>query len=195
MGLLFNTDLENQVNIKIRGRISRVGGRVNQLLLYKKCMVEDFNVGDGGYGRARSGLRAVLNLKKMLRQEILFSTHGWKIPRDRKTTIMDMNYAHEKNLHGRYDATISSNVIEHSPNPIWLLLNFHFITKSEVFSTMPFRITNLLLTGIENRRRSSISCMTSKRLQIKKILRIRKTMFSRPLKNMVGNVNFTKNTH
>ena len=76
MGLLFNTDLENQVKMKIRGRIARIGGRVNQLLLYNKCLVEDFNVRDGGYGRVRSGLRAVLSLKRMLRQEILFSRHG-----------------------------------------------------------------------------------------------------------------------
>jgi hypothetical protein len=34
-----------------------------------------------------------------------------------------------KELEGRFDAVISSNVIEHSPNPIFLLLNFYFITR------------------------------------------------------------------
>lgn len=32
-------------------------------------------------------------------------------------------------VHFRYDAAILSNLTGHSPNPIWLLLNFYCITR------------------------------------------------------------------
>lgn len=130
MGLLFDPNLHVEVNHRIRGSIARIGGCVNQLLTYQDCSVEDFNMGDGGYGRVRSGLRSVLSARRLLKQEIQFRKEGWKVPRDRKTIVMDVhNASRRKDLFGRYDATVSSNVIEHSPNPIWLLLNYHFITK------------------------------------------------------------------
>ncbi len=130
MTLLLKTDLECKVNQKVNGRIARVGGTVNQLLSYNNCTVDDFNVADGGYGRVRSGLKALLNVRKYMREEIRFRKEGWKISRDRKAMILDMHQAYrQETLFSIYDAIVSSNVVEHSPNPIWLLLNFHFITK------------------------------------------------------------------
>jgi len=102
-GLLYNSDIHSQVNRKIRGRIARIGGSVKQLLEYKNCEVQDINLMDGGFGR---------------------------VPPNSNTIIIDMhNACHEPWLMNRYDCSISSNVIEHSYNPVALLLNFYFITK------------------------------------------------------------------
>lgn len=130
--LLNKSDLDQQVNNKICGLVARVGGCADQLFKYENCIVEDINVADGGYGRVRSGFNAILNLKKNIRQEIKFKKHGWKVPRDRKTILMDMHYAYKAEKYfSKYNAILSSNVIEHSPNPIWLLLNFHFLTQKD----------------------------------------------------------------
>jgi len=134
MGLLLNTGIQEQVEKKIRGGIARIGGSVNQLLSYKNCTVDDFNVFDGGYGRVRSGWKSVMNIRRFLKEELQFRKEGWKIPRGRRTTLIDMHYAYkEHDLLCRYDAIISSNVIEHSPNPIWFLLNLHFVGKPDGF--------------------------------------------------------------
>ena len=126
MSLLLNTDLERKVNQKVKGRIARVGGTVNQLLLYKNCTVDDLNVADGGYGSGN----ALFKMRKCIQEEIRFLRRGWKIPRARKTILLDMHKAYKQEaLFSKYDAIVSSNVIEHSPNPIWLLLNFHFLAK------------------------------------------------------------------
>ncbi|MCK4782642.1 MAG: glycosyltransferase [Desulfobacteraceae bacterium] len=102
-GLLYNSDLHSQVNRKICGRVARIGGSVKQLLEYKSCEVQDINLMDGGFGR---------------------------VPPNSNTIIIDMhNTCHEPWLMNRYDCSISSNVIEHSYNPVALLLNFYFITK------------------------------------------------------------------
>ena len=102
-GLLYNSDLHSQVNRKICGRVARIGGSVKQLLEYKNCEVQDINLMDGGFGR---------------------------VPPNSNTIIIDMhNVCHEPWLMNRYDCSISSNVIEHSYNPVALLLNFYFITK------------------------------------------------------------------
>lgn len=136
MPLLLNTPIETIVNEKIKGKIARVGGTVNQLLRYEDCVVEDINLPDGGYGvvtdidKARSPLDMFRTLKKYAKQELTFMRKGSRVPRDRKTIILDLHTAY---LHGRlrarYDCAVSSNVIEHSPNPILILLNFYFITK------------------------------------------------------------------
>ena len=101
-----------------------------------ECVVEDINLVDGGYGIVRSmyGVRSPLQMIKVIQrylsQERKFLQRGYAVPRDRKTLSLDMHNAIETpSLAGRYDAVISSNMIEHSPNPILLLLNFCFVTR------------------------------------------------------------------
>lgn len=130
MALILNTNIQRQLNEKVRGRIARIGGSVNQLLSYDNCTVEDFNMFDGGFGKIRTGWKSVLSPRKFIKEEWRFYKEGWKIPRGRKTRIIDMHYAYrEKALFGRYDAVVTSNVIEHSPNPVWFLLNLYYIGK------------------------------------------------------------------
>lgn len=138
MGLLHNSNIQELVNNKIVGHIARVGGRMNQLVDYKKCKVTDINIIDGGYGKVRNkfNIKSIKNFidtnKRQLRQEIVWLLHGEREMRDRKTNILDMHFAYRKpELQRKFDAVISSNVIEHSPNPIWFLLNLHFITKED----------------------------------------------------------------
>lgn len=129
MSLLLNTDIESKVNSLLYGKIARIGGRMNQLFKYKNCSITDINVIDGGYGKVRSGFDFKAS-KRKIRQEISWMMHGEREQRDRKTILLDMHYAmREEKLHQKFDAAISSNVIEHSPNPIFLLLNIFFITK------------------------------------------------------------------
>lgn len=138
--LLLGSDIDQRVKNHIRGRVARAGGTVDQLVDYRHCIVEDINIPDGGFGRVfKDGFRGFAEhtipfLKRFIRQEVLFLLQGQRVSRDRKTIILDMHEAHLKSeLHGRYDSSISSNLLEHSPNPIWLLLNFHFITKDSGF--------------------------------------------------------------
>ena len=137
MTLLLNTDIEANIKRHIVGKIARAGGSVNQLLTYENCTVEDINISDGGFGRVRQigdlkSVRQVLGfVKERIRQERNFIKNGYKVSRDRKTILMDMHSANEcASLKGKFDCSISSNLIEHSPNPIYLLLNFHFITRN-----------------------------------------------------------------
>ncbi len=134
--LLLGTDIDSRVHRFIQGRIARAGGTVDQLINYRQCLVEDINIPDGGFGRVyKDGVSGIARhtfpfIKRFARQEILFLFQGHRISRDRKTIILDMHNAHRKNeLHDRYDCAISSNLLEHSPNPIWLLLNFYLITR------------------------------------------------------------------
>lgn len=136
MSLLHNSNIESVINNKIQGRIARVGGRMNQLITYKNCKVTDINIIDGGYGKVSNNLniksiKNFLNTKKrQIRQEIAWCMHGEREMRDRKTIILDMHFAAlDNSLQNKFENLISSNVIEHSPNPIWFLLNFHFITE------------------------------------------------------------------
>ncbi|MFH1982940.1 MAG: hypothetical protein ABIL58_13940 [Pseudomonadota bacterium] len=130
MALLINTDIEARVHRSIQGHIARIGGTVNQLMTYDGCTVDDLNLPDGGFGKIRSGVRSILSVKKHITQEWRFRKHGWREPRDRKALLLDIHDAYRRpDLLGRYDATVSSNMIEHSPNPIWLLINIHLITK------------------------------------------------------------------
>jgi FkbM family methyltransferase len=102
-GLIYDTDLHSMVNRLVRGNVARVGGAVQQLLQYRNCAVTDINLADGGYGKATSG------------------DH---------TIIMDIHDALRKSdMKEKFDCLISSNVIEHSYNPILFLLNCHFVTK------------------------------------------------------------------
>ena len=136
MALLLNSDIEQKIKLHICGKIARIGGSVNQLMDYQKCTVEDINLVDGGYGIVRSmnGIRSPLQMLKVIQrylsQERKFLLHGYAVPRDRKTISLDIHNAHEvPALARRFDAAISSNMIEHSPNPIFLLLNLYLITK------------------------------------------------------------------
>lgn len=138
MSLLLQTDIDGLIKKHIRGHIARVGGSVNQLMDYQHCTVEDLNLLDGGFGDVRQGFHArnllqfLLHLKRYVSQEIKFLRRGWKISRDRKTTILDLHHATQNAaLKNRFDCSISSNMIEHSPNPIFLLLNFFYITKND----------------------------------------------------------------
>jgi hypothetical protein len=66
----------------------------------------------------------------LVRQELFWYLKGESESRDRKTIVLDMHFAMQhQELKHRFDASVSSNVIEHSPNPIFLFLNFYFITK------------------------------------------------------------------
>jgi len=136
MPLLLDTNIDNLVKTNIHGYVARAGGTVDQLVEYKRCRVEDINIPDGGFGKVlQSGNAAATGkskniLKRYIKQEFKFLVHGPRIPRDRKTIVLDMHEAHTlPQLHNKYDAAISSNLLEHSPDPIRLLLNFYFITR------------------------------------------------------------------
>ena len=133
---MLGTDIDTQVRKRVRGFVARAGGSVGQLVDYKRCAVEDINILDGGCGKVwrlagASSLKGSLQfMRRTIKQELLFLARGHKVSRDRKTVILDMHGAHGRpELRNRYDCSISSNVLEHSPNTIQLLLNFYFITK------------------------------------------------------------------
>jgi len=136
MSLIYNTNIQSLIDKHIQGKIARVGGRMNQLMTFKNSKVTDINIIDGGYGKVRnsfnlSSIKTFYDTyKRLLRQELFWFFYGEREMRDRKTVILDMHFAYlDDTLKQKYDATISSNVIEHSPNPIWFMLNFHHITK------------------------------------------------------------------
>lgn len=136
MPLLLGTDIDILVKKKVRGFVARAGGTVDQLVDYKLCTVEDINIPDGGFGKVwkpigGASLKGSLQfLRRTVKQELRFLAHGHKVLRDRKTVVLDMHDAHGRpELRDRYECSISSNMLEHSPNPIMLLLNFYFLTK------------------------------------------------------------------
>ncbi len=136
MALMLGTNIDNDVKDKVIGFISRSGGSVNQLVDYHRCVVEDINILDGGFGKVDRILnivdlvRSSKTLVRYLKQELKFIKNGYRTSRDRKTVLLDMHFAFQQAyLMARYDNSISSNMIEHSANPIWLLLNFSYITK------------------------------------------------------------------
>ncbi len=162
MGLLHQTNIQELIDRNVKGKIVRVGGRMNQLLDYKGCQVTDINIFDGGYGLVRNNYSTISNLyktsKRQLRQEIFWILYGEREIRDRKTLVLDLHFASSrKALFHKYDASLSSNVIEHSPNPIWLLLNFYFITKENGFQY--HAIPNYRYTFDEFRKVTSLEHM------------------------------------
>jgi hypothetical protein len=135
MPLLLKTNIQERVSRLVKGKVARVGGRVNQLVDYRQCNVTDVNVIDGGFGGVAK-FASISSLAKLIkhyaRQEIGYWREGAGLPRDRKTIILDMHSAFTRpDLKGKFSCSISSNMIEHSPNPIWLLLNFHFVTTAD----------------------------------------------------------------
>ena len=140
MALLLGTNITTRVDDLICGRIARVGGSVNQLLVYGKSTIKqvvDFNLLDDFFG-ARS-VRSARDiglyykfLKTYVRQELGWLLKGYAVPRDRKTLILDVHKAYMHNeMRAAYDSVISSNLIEHSPNPIFLLLNLHYLVRKD----------------------------------------------------------------
>jgi len=136
MTLLLDSGIEARVQKYIRGRVGRIGGTVNQLIDYRDLKVEDLNVEDGGFGdvmRFRNALNPRKTLgavKRYVKQEMSYWRHGARVARDRKTWVIDVHHANtDRKLFRRFDALISSNVIEHSPNPIFFLLNAYLLTK------------------------------------------------------------------
>ena len=87
--LLHNTNIEAELS-KRDGKIARVGGTVNQLFTYTNCVVQDFNVLDGGYGNVSSwksitdAKQAFNVIKRQTWQEIRHIVQGDKVPLDRK---------------------------------------------------------------------------------------------------------------
>lgn len=136
MALLLNTDIEDKVRKNIRNKVARIGGGVNQLIDYRNIDVIDINVLDGGFGYVKRirDIKTFRNLlgtiERFLKQEYKRLRYGKKFGLDRKTIILDMHDAYKRiDLKHKFDACISSNVVEHSPNPLFFLLNCYFITK------------------------------------------------------------------
>lgn len=136
MAYLLNTDIEKKIHDRIRGKIVRIGGTVNQIVDYRHAKVTDINLLDGGHGYIKRirDIRSIRNLlgtvKRFATQEYKRFKFGQKIPLDRKTIVLDTHdaYKHPKLKH-KFDCLISSNVVEHSPNPLFFLLNCYFLTK------------------------------------------------------------------
>jgi hypothetical protein len=139
MPLLSGSIIKHKVNEVIKGRVARIGGSVDQLISYnKKQIIQDINIIDGGFGAVKR-ISEAKNLAelgrigyKKMKQELSHFFGGSRYVLDRKTIRVDMHYVRQKSdlLHF-FDASISSNVLEHSPNVIFLLLNFHLITKRD----------------------------------------------------------------
>jgi hypothetical protein len=147
MDLIYNSGIDELVAKRIKGNIARVGGSVDQVINYKKNVaVQDINILDGGFGSIKSVFQgkswSELNriVTRKIKQEIKHLMYGDKIALDRKTIELDMHFVqlnHE--LKHKFDASISSNVVEHSPNVIFFLLNFYLITKEDgwLFHAIP----------------------------------------------------------
>lgn len=138
MTLLYKTNIDKLVGTYINGRVARIGGGVDQLLIQKNASVQDFNILDGGFGSTKSisqgvGFSDYLNIiKRKFKQEIKHLYYGNRVPLDRTTIQLDMHFAQQSNKFlGKFDSVISSNVLEHSPNLIFFLLNFHFVGKED----------------------------------------------------------------
>src|SRR6266480_4737969 len=99
MALMLGTNIDNDVKDKVIGFISRSGGSVNQLVDYHRCVVEDINILDGGFGKVDRILnivdlvRSSKTLVRYLKQELKFIKNGYRTSRDRKTVLLDMHFA------------------------------------------------------------------------------------------------------
>lgn len=131
--LSFQTHIEAEA----KGLVARIGGYVNQFPCYQGCTVEDINIPDGGYGALASFAdvsRFIRSTGRLMKQELKYALKGAQIPRDRKTIIMDAHNAQcVPELQQKYRGILSSNVLEHSPNPIFLLMNFNYLVAEDGF--------------------------------------------------------------
>lgn len=144
---MYSSNIEEQVKKHIKGNVARVGGSVDQVINYtNEIVVQDINILDGGFGsikslfQGNSGLDYLKILLRKSKQELKHALYGDKTPLDRNTIELDMHFVQRRKdfLH-KFDTSISSNVIEHSPNVIFFLLNFHLITKEDgwLFHAIP----------------------------------------------------------
>jgi hypothetical protein len=117
----------------LHGRVIRIGGKVDHIRNWRGMTVEDLNIenrkakkyGSAGIGRIRYAYEC-------LEQEIRFWRRGYGAVRDRKTVFIDSHDIIGSGMDfKKYNGCISSNVVEHSPNPIWLMVNLHSIVKDE----------------------------------------------------------------
>jgi hypothetical protein len=131
MALLYNTDIEVQTNKNIVGHIGRIGGTVNQLLKYADCTVTEINIKNDRKTRYGSSIVGKLRYGyDLLEQEVRFFRKGWRAVRDRKTIWMNiLDALTQQRIHDFFDATISSNVVEHSYNSILFFLSTWLITR------------------------------------------------------------------
>lgn len=136
-----NTIIKDKININIHGSIARIGGTVNQMLLYKDCIVTDLNIKNLKkelYGETLFG--SIRYMFDILEQEIRFYRKGWAAVRDRKSIWCNIHDTLTLNKYSnKFDSVISSNVLEHSYNVIFFLLNTWLITKKDgwQFHTIP----------------------------------------------------------
>ena len=131
------------IKSNIKGNVARIGGTVNQYIDYDLCKVVDFNLADGGYGQATAINRNIINRiiykLKGVRKELLYLRYGEKIPRPFRMVIHDFHLEPPVKYQNKFDCVISSNVIEHSPNPIKLLLNLSKLLNENgwIFHAIP----------------------------------------------------------
>ncbi len=133
MTLLLNSSIEQILKDNLRGHLARVGGKVEQVFNYKNCTVEDINIENRVSNKRSKSLIGRLRYGyDLLEQEVRFWRKGYHAVRDRKTYFFDVHQTiSQKKLPGRFDGILSSNVIEHSHNPILFLLNMHFLVKQD----------------------------------------------------------------
>lgn len=123
-------DVGPLVKQHIKGNIARVGGSVDQFINYSQCKVTDYNLPLGTFGYDTFSKKGFSYYYAILKQEIKYLLKGEAISRDSKAISLDLHEAIRSGQDkGRFDCLVTSNVIEHSPNPIFLLLNFYFLTK------------------------------------------------------------------
>lgn len=144
---MHGSEIDRLVQKHIKGCIARVGGSVDQLIGYQDDItVKDINILDGGFGSIKSmsqgkGWREIgAIVSRKIKQEVKHIYYGDRVALDRKTFELDMHFSQKyQSLQRKFNASISSNVIEHSPNVIFLLLNFHFITNENgwLFHAIP----------------------------------------------------------
>jgi hypothetical protein len=137
MTTLYDNNFEQKINSKINAKIARVGGAVFEILTYDRVSsVSDFNLLDEAFGTwsffaAKSGVKKMYRyLRRLAKQELMFWLKGWVVVRDRKSLAIDGHeLAKQGDLLTSFDACVSSNLLEHSTNPIKMLLNMSAIVK------------------------------------------------------------------
>jgi hypothetical protein len=113
------------------GRLARIGGKVDQLIGYRHCTVEDINIDNRRQKKfGTSPLGMIRYGYDLCEQELRYLRKGYRAVRDRKTRFFDVHEAIRlgKCRHS-YNGILSSNVIEHSYNVIFFLLNMHFLVE------------------------------------------------------------------
>lgn len=122
-------------SIVFSGDIVRVGGTVDHLPEYSGFTVTDLNIenrrkkkyGNSLIGKIRYGY-------DMFEQEMRYWRKGYRAVRDRKTIFMDSHDIIKLwNCDKKFNGCISSNVLEHSPNLISMLVNLNHILENDAY--------------------------------------------------------------